>query len=804
MSLRRRIAWWFVVGQAAPLAVVLGCAFGLVGEPVAATVLALAFGLAWALLSGHVLTRNLAELADTADEIAAGNTETRAALAGTDEVGRLARALNSIVDHLETHLARLQDSHARLIKPTEAMSEGFALWDGKDRLLLYNQQFCKILAPIACSIRQGMKFTFLAHLISDCLLMRTSGFDGQDWVRDFTLQHRSPRGMQEIHLHNGRWISIYEFRTPEDEVVGIYSDITERKQRELALRQGRHKLRVIMNAVVDGILTVGADSMIETCNRAAGRIFGLDEEDLLGRRLDRLVKGISEQEEEGLLSVEGLAILPEDQIVEMTGQRADGSVFPIEISVTKIDLKGKTSFIVTVRDITSRKASEETIRYQATHDALTDLPNRSMFDQRLRDALELAHRHHEMLGVMFLDLDRFKMVNDSLGHSVGDALLVGFGKRIRDNIRAGDIVGRMGGDEFILILREVTCREDAANRAQRLLEAIRPPFHLEGHELHVTASIGISLFPDDGRTAEQLLKTADLALYRAKDAGRNRMQLFNPVMDTVQAQIHLETELRRALEQNQFSLAYQPQIDVRTGRFVGVEALARWRHPEMGAVSPERFIPLAEETGLIHELGLWVLRTACQQHRRWQEAGLDRLRLAVNLSACQLQRAGLEEAFALVFEETGMDLGCLELELTESVLMRAGETVDLVERWTRQGISIALDDFGTGYSSLSYLQRFPIDRIKIDRSFVREIDQNGDNETIARGIIGMARGLDIQVVAEGVENGAQLALLQQFGCHEVQGYFLGEPMPGNRIPEFKVRPIHHPAPAALADDAMAG
>ncbi|MGI9499826.1 MAG: putative bifunctional diguanylate cyclase/phosphodiesterase, partial [Geminicoccaceae bacterium] len=356
---------------------------------------------------------------------------------------------------------------------------------------------------------------------------------------------------------------------------------------------------------------------------------------------------------------------------------------------------------------------------------------------------------------------------------------------LRGSLRESDIVARMGGDEFILVLRNLSCRDDATMKANRILAAIHPPFELEGHELHVTASIGISMFPDDGQTSEHLLKMADLALYRAKDEGRNRAQLCTATMDaSVQQQMRLETELRAAIEHEQLSLVYQPQIHLHTGRLVGVETLARWHHPELGLIPPTQFIPLAEETGLIYDLGLWVLRSACRQHKRWREAGLTGLRLAVNMSGRQLQRAGIEQDLMTVFEETDMDLECLELELTESILMQPGESGDILAWLTGMGINLALDDFGTGYSALSYLRRFPIDRIKIDRSFVNEIDTNQSDAALARAIVGMAHGLNMQVIAEGVETDAQLDLLKHYGCDEAQGYLLARPMTPSNIHEL--------------------
>jgi EAL domain-containing protein (putative c-di-GMP-specific phosphodiesterase class I) len=337
----------------------------------------------------------------------------------------------------------------------------------------------------------------------------------------------------------------------------------------------------------------------------------------------------------------------------------------------------------------------------------------------------------------------------------------------------------MGGDEFIFILRGLRSAEDAIKPAQKILEAIRPPFHVGGHELHVTASIGISLYPADGPGPDQLLKCADMALYRAKEHGRDRIQLYNPTFNIrVFEQMVLEGRLRQALEQRQFTLLYQPQVALDTGAVVGFEALLRWRHPELGLVSPAEFVPFAEVTGLIEPLGVWVLRTACRQHRAWRDAGLPDLRLAINMSARQFQRHGLEKRIRDVLGETGMEAHCLELELTESVLMQEGDqTATLLAGISDLGIGLALDDFGTGYSSLSYLKSFPITRVKIDRSFVRDVATSEGDAAVARAVIAMAHGLGVDVVAEGIETLEQLAVLRRYGCDEAQGFLLGRPVP---------------------------
>jgi diguanylate cyclase (GGDEF)-like protein/PAS domain S-box-containing protein len=735
-------------------------------------------------LMGFLLTRRLEALAVAADRVAGGELAVRVAPIGSDEVARVGRAFNSMVERLEINLAALKSARDQLIEPTEAMSEGFALWDANDRLVRCNRRFRVLLSPLDTEITLGMRFEHLARLSYRRLLGgHLHGVDA--WLAERVAGHRNPRGPRELQLRDGRWLGVSEFRTAEGGTVGIYTDITEAKQRQRAVERGEQRLRAVMNSVVDGIVTVAADGVIEYGNPAAARIFGCAPRELVGLRVGDLVVTADGLDARSRVEI---AALPRQSLLEVLGRRRDGTAFPIELSVA--DLPEPHTLVVTVRDITARKATEEQILYHATHDALTGLPNRALFDDRLATALKHSARSEQMLAVLFLDLDRFKIVNDTLGHSIGDTLLVALSRRLRAAVRAEDTVARMGGDEFIFILRGLRNAEDAVKPAQKVLEAIRPPFHIGVHDLHVTASIGISLYPGDGVAPEQLLKCADLALYRAKERGRDRLQLYNPTFNVqVFEQMVLEGRLRRALEQRQFELLYQPQIGLDTGAVVGFEALLRWRHPELGLVAPDQFVPLAEESGLIEPLGIWVLRTACEQHRAWREAGLPNFRLAVNMSARQFERPGLESRIREVLSETDMDARLLEIELTESVLMQEGDhTEALLASLSDLGVGLALDDFGTGYSSLSYLKRFPITRVKIDRCFVRDIATSGGDAAVARAVIAMAHGLGVEVVAEGIETPEQLAVLRRYGCDEGQGFLLGRPAAPSAVPEVIRRP----------------
>jgi diguanylate cyclase len=416
--------------------------------------------------------------------------------------------------------------------------------------------------------------------------------------------------------------------------------------------------------------------------------------------------------------------------------------------------------------------AEEMFRHQAHYDPLTDLPNRTMFQDHLTLTLSHANRFHKMLAVLFVDLDRFKTIVDTLGHAVGDQLLRAVAQRLKGCLEDGYTLARLGGDEFVILLPEITRADKAVKLAHTLLELLKPAFQFSAQELHVTASIGISLYPYDGEDAETLLKNADTALYRAKEQGRNNYQLYTPAMNArAFERLALENSLRKALERKEFLLHYQPQVDVRTGMIVGAEALIRWQHPDLGIVHPSEFIPLAEETGLIVPLGEWVLKTACTQAKAWQEAGLAPFTMAVNLSARQFLQHDLTDIIARTLSETGLGAQWLEIEITESVAMQnADYTIVILRDLKEMGVLISMDDFGTGYSSLSYLKKFPINTLKMDQSFVRDIVTDASDAAIANAVIILAHSLGLGVVAEGVETLEQEKFLREHQCDRIQGF----------------------------------
>ncbi|HEY9827321.1 MAG TPA: EAL domain-containing protein [Stenomitos sp.] len=433
-----------------------------------------------------------------------------------------------------------------------------------------------------------------------------------------------------------------------------------------------------------------------------------------------------------------------------------------------------------------RQQTEEIIHHQAFHDALTNLPNRILFNDRLDFALSNAKRNGQSLAVMFMDLDRFKIINDTLGHSVGDALLKEVAIRLQDCLREGDTVARWGGDEFTVLLPQIRDMDDATHTAHRILDALKAPFEVSPHELYIDASIGISIYPDDGEIAELLLQNADVALYRCKEQGRGSCQLYSPAMNSKAPELFiLENYLRHALERREFLLYYQPKVDVQTGEIIGLETLVRWKHPEMGLVSPAKFIPLAEETGLIVDIGTWVLQAACEQAVQWHRQGLDSISIAVNLSARQFFQPDLVNIVHQVLAETQLDPPYLELEITETTAVKYMDfTQSVLRQMQEMGVHIAMDDFGTGYSSLNYLKQLPLNTLKIDQSFIRDLKPNSKDLEIVKAVIALGQGLDLKVVAEGVETEQQCDLLRSLNCNIVQGYLFSKPLPADEITQL--------------------
>ncbi len=462
--------------------------------------------------------------------------------------------------------------------------------------------------------------------------------------------------------------------------------------------------------------------------------------------------------------------------------RKDGVAFWARTTLLKRGGSGKKQeeppFVLVIRDLSERRKAEETIHQRVHYDELTGLPNTTFFNLRLKENFGRAREHQQLLALFYLDLDRFNKVNDAVGRTLGDLLLQQVVKRIQKCLRPQDMLARLGGDEF-LIMGEVSHPSEASGLAQTIVAAFHPTFAFEGHDFQLTTSVGISLFPNDGEDPEILVRHAHAALNRAKEEGKNNFQFYTSAMSSKTLQrLTLENSLRRALQNKEFVLFYQPQLDLQSGKIVGMEALVRWQLPQYGLVPPNEFIPIAEETGLIVPLGEWILRTACTQNMNWQRAGLRKLRMAVNLSVRQFQQKDITSTIQRVLSETGLEPDCLDLEITETYAMENAEfAIGVLRDLKRMGVHLSIDDFGTGYSSLSYLKQFPIDTLKIDRSFIRDLSTDPNDAAIAEAIIALAHSLGLQVVGEGVETPDQLAILRKQKCDRIQGYLFSRPVP---------------------------
>ena len=535
------------------------------------------------------------------------------------------------------------------------------------------------------------------------------------------------------------------------------------------------------------IYTRDINALITAWNPAAEKLFGWRAEEILGKPL--LSVPVDKKKETDALRDR---VLSGETVIQLEVQRQkrDGTLFDLSTTLAPLrDASGEIDgYLAIATDITDRKASEKQIEFLAYRDVLTGLPNRLLLQDRFEQAMGHAERAESKMALLFLDLDNFKTINDSLGHAVGDLLLKEIAARLGECVRDTDTISRQGGDEFLIVLSDLRGRDAITPVLLKIRERLQAPFELDGHELSTSVSMGVAIYPDDGRDFDTLLKKADTAMYRAKDAGRNSYRFFDAQMN-IEAVEHLSLKsgLSKAVARGEFVLHYQPQIDLTTGAVVAVEALIRWNHPELGMLAPARFIPVAEDSGLIVPIGEWVIREACRQAVAWQAAGLPPLVMAVNLSAVQCKRGDVEQSVLQALKETGFDPHFLELELTESILLQNTEQVlASVQRLKLLGVKLSIDDFGTGYSSLSYLKRFDVDKLKIDQSFIRDLGTDPDDAAIILAIIQMARSLNLKTVAEGVETAEMVARLRQFKCDEAQGYYFARPMPAPALFDFLV------------------
>jgi diguanylate cyclase (GGDEF)-like protein/PAS domain S-box-containing protein len=665
--------------------------------------------------------------------------------------------------------AELRSSHERFRQITENIREVFWVTDPEKNMMLY-------ISPAYEEVWQRSRASLYA---SPWSWLEAIHDEDRERVRA-ALKERQLQGKYDeeyrIVRPDGsiRWIhdKAFPIRDQQDRVyrvVGVADDISDRKHAEDGFRKAAEHTRNILSSITDAFFAVDENWRFTYLNATAEQLLHREQAALLGRSL-------WEEFPETLGSV-----------FELNYRRAVAENVPVEFEEFFSPLKTwfevhaypyENGMSVYFRDITERKRTEDRLSYLAQYDTLTGLPNRTLFRDRLERAIVRAKREGHLVAVMFLDLDRFKDINDNLGHSVGDEILVQVAARFKEQLREIDTTSRLAGDEFTFLIEGATRIEQVTAVADKILRVFAHPMNAAGNEVYVTGSIGIALSADGVHDVDELLKNADIAMYHAKQEGRNNYQVYSDAMHIRSSEkLSLETKLRRALERKEFALVYQPQVNLKTGRIVGAEALLRWNSPELGPVAPGRFIPLAEESGLIVPIGEWVIETACRQNRAWQDAGLAPIQVSVNLSPRQFRQKNLLERIVGILAEARLHARYLELEITESTVMhRAEEVVVTLASLDSIGVRLAIDDFGTGYSSLSYLKKFPVHKLKIDQSFVRDITVDGNDAAIVRAIIAMARSLDLQVIAEGVETREQLSFLGKLRCDEYQGYLFSKPV----------------------------
>lgn len=700
----------------------------------------------------------------------------------TEELNKTLNELSNTNRNLQKSEDALREAVVRLNDAVESISEGFALYDQDDRLAVCNRCYRDMWGFSDRPVDQliGTPFIDLAH---DILSRRT----GSDWAEKRIQHHLEGSGTMEYLFEDGTCVQIRERKTSDGCTVGIYSDVTELKQREEEKRQFElaEKSKVLQSsldsiqqgvAVFDNkeILVAGNSRFVELMGlpQSAGRL-GVP----LGfiRQHDRNFLNLTSEQERDLFF--------NHEMVSYEISFDDGRAVDIQCSPMP-----NGGFVATFTDVTEQRKSEEHIRHIATHDPLTKIANRNLFNENFNLMLDKASVQHEALALLFMDLDDFKDVNDTLGHPVGDRLLIAIAERINHIYPEDGIFARLGGDEFAIAMPVQKESESAGELSERIIKALQQPFSIDGNEIYSNVSIGITQFPDDGADANTLLRNADMAMYEAKAQvnWRNKYSFYQEKMNQwIKERKEIEQDLRHALELNQLHLEYQPRLNLRTGRIVGMEALLRWRHPEKGLISPADFIPIAEQSGLISQIGNWVMETACTQTKQWIAEGMGNLTVAVNLSPAQFHYGDPVETIEKTLHKTGLPATNLEIEITENTLMDGVEySIKALHQIKVQGVRIAIDDFGTGYSSLNYLKRLPVDVVKIDQSFVANIGLDLSDEAIINTVLSLGKLLQLRVVAEGVETSEQLSYLKMQDCDEIQGYFFSRPLTTDAFKEF--------------------
>jgi diguanylate cyclase (GGDEF)-like protein/PAS domain S-box-containing protein len=665
----------------------------------------------------------------------------------------------------------------------DSTADGILVIGDNNRIVSYNHRFVEMW-HIPQQVMDGGDDRAVLRSIVEQLAVP------DDFIRSVDALATQPEAesFDLLEMKDGRRFERYSIgrRVEDVETIRVWSfrDVTARFTAEAALRESEIRYRLLFEQNAAGVCVSRLDGTIVDCNLTFAGMLGARRPELIGQAMSTLYANASEADElTTLLRSAGTL-----NSVEVELRRTDKRVLWVLANLVLVGDAADGVVHATVVDISDRKRAEEQIEFHAYHDVLTHLPNRKLFTDRLRHGLTRAKRNNKAVAVMFIDVDHFKTINDTLGHTAGDELLLEMARRLRECVRDDDTVARLGGDEFTIILSELRHPEDAVGVAQKILAAVQEPLHIGGMPIVVSASIGIALYPDDGIDPESLLRNADSAMYRAKEEGRNTYQLCTDEMKSrALERLAVESRLRTAVNDEQLMLAYQPQINLLTGRTIGVEALVRWNDPLRGIVEPASFIPIAEETRLILPLGEWVLRTACRQMKEWQDRGAGPLRIAVNLSARQFQQHDLVDMVRSALDETNLGASSLDLEITETTAMQNAEvTVETLHALRALGVGISIDDFGMGYSSLNYLKRFPLNAVKIDRAFVNDITSNNGDAAIVSAVIGMARSLRLRVLAEGVETAEQFAFLRSRDCDEAQGYYFSRPIPTDEMTHLLV------------------
>lgn len=756
---------------------------------VTGTLFALLVALIAALALARSVARRINDFGDSMQAVANGNYRASIPRFRISELNRLADSMRRMASAVLERESRLQHSEEQYRGVVENTNDLITRIDHDGRLQFVNHASQRYfgLTPQACIGMAALDFVHpddrepsldaFTHWLA-------SGLPTMTWENRLISKTGQERWMQ--------W-NITANRAPDGQVVGLTSiarDISEQRESEKSLRLAAS----VFNSSAEGIFVTDANKRIISVNPTMLAVSGYKSDELIGQTPTLFQSGRHDRSFYR-------AMMKEVNTAghwrgEIWNRRKNGEVYPEWLTITAVkDASGiVVNYIGSFFDISDRKDAEEHIQFLAHHDALTQLPNRTLLEDRIRQAIVTSRHEGRHTVILMLDLDHFKLINDTLGHDIGDRLLESVARRLSASVGETETVARLGGDEFIILVPNMASIDEASKLAQSVLDAISKPHLIGANELHVTPSIGISIFPDDGADAPALLRCADTAMYHAKSVGRNNFQFFTASMNfAVQERITIEKDLRRALEKQEFMLYYQPQVNCLSGAVTGMEALIRWQHPERGLMFPDAFIRIAEETGLIVPIGEWVLREACRQAKVWHDLGQTNLRMGVNLSARQFQQTDLLQQISSALQDSGMNKAMLELEITEGMLMKNPQAaVELLTTLAGLGIRLAIDDFGTGYSSLAYLKLFPLHRLKIDKSFIRDISSDPNDAAIVSAVIGLASSLNMEVIAEGVESVDQLRFLEKHGCHEIQGYFFSRPQPASHFTTFAFELPGHP------------